>query len=288
MFLLGRFTQNSPYSYNMNEEEKLSANNPFPPMKPEETFHFEEEADTSAKAFEDTTDPTKPVETTDAQQGQQEEDEEVEEQKVPRSRFKKTLDERNAYRERLQEMEAQIAQLQESKSYEDITTSDVPSEWKELYGDSEVAVKAYKLQLKLNERREEELIQKAKQAFERDIRMETMQLEENEEIIDDQLADLSEMKGIKLTPKMEEDILTIVDKYSPVGQDGKYIPGAMFSFEDAFEIYMERQGNKVRQTQTARKQVAALQGNTTGDDVGSTSSNNYNPGWDSWRKEYGN
>ena len=77
--------------------------------------------------------------------------------------------------------------------------------------------------------------------------------------------------GKKFTPEVEEEILSIVDEFSPVGSDGKYT--SLFPFDKAYEIRELRHLKQNRKISQARNQVADLTGNNSeGEDESSNSS----------------
>lgn len=207
---------------------------------------------------------------------------ESEEQKVPYSRFKKKVDELNDFSERVNFLEQELERMSTART-ESTDTSDVdmPKEWQELYGDNEASKKAWAIQ----QRREEELMTRAElRAIERIKQQqveEIQQVEDNETTIDENLSDLQEKVGRKFTSKQEEEILGIVDEFSPVGDDGKYV--SLFPFEKAYEIYSLRNSQKGASTREARKNVAELAGNASDGEIDSTDSN-FKRGWDSWRE----
>lgn len=207
--------------------------------------------------------------------------EEETEQKVPYSRFKKKVDEVNEYGSKIKYLEERLEELSQARTKVEDETPEMPPEWVELYGNSEASEKAWKVQVKLDQRREEAAVERMLTMAQRQEEEAQVALAQNEEIIDDSLAELQESKGIKLTQKMEDAILDIVDEFSPVGSDGKYI--SLFPFDKALEIYELRQGSKVKAVQSARTQVANLANNSNAGDAGDTQVSQRR-GWDAWRE----
>lgn len=209
------------------------------------------------------------------------EDKENEENRIPYSRFKKVVDERNETASKIEYLEERLAELENRRQESTPEDVDMPSEWIELYGDSEVSRRAWKIQ----SRREEELAERAiNQALERLSNQQIEEVEriaENEELIDDNLAELQESIGRKLTPKQEEEILTIVDEFSPTGKDGKYL--TLFPFDKAYEIYALRNSQRGAGTRQARQTVADLTGNASEGEADSSEAT-FKRGWDSWRE----
>lgn len=267
----------------MNIDETMSQDTAFEisNAKPD-TFNFDSEEKSSAPQAE-----TESKENTSTQsEVSKEENDSVtsqEENKVPYSRFKKKVDEVNEYSNKIAYLEGQLEALksrpQESTSHEDV---DVPAEWKELYGDSEVSKRAFKIQLEREAQIRESAVEQAIETLTRRQQEEISSQSHNEEIIDNSLEQLQESIGKKLTEKQEEDILTIVDEFSPVGEDGKYI--SLFPFDKAYEIYTLRNAQKGQATKQARQSVADLTGNTSEGEVDSTVTP-FRRGWDNWREE---
>jgi len=211
------------------------------------------------------------------------EDKEEVEQRVPYSRFKKKAAEVDEYRSRIESLEQTLAQIntrneEVAKPSED---SSVPKEWIELYGDSETSKRAWKVQEARENQLQEKAVSIAIQRLKAERENESKALEDNEAYIDDSLGELQEQIGRKLSPKMEEEILGIVDEFSQTGNDGKYV--AMMPFDKAYEIYELRNAKKGLGTQRARASVADLTGNSSEGDIDSTDSP-HKRGWDSWRE----
>ena len=200
------------------------------------------------------------------------------EQKVPYSRFKKVVDERNETAEKISYLEQRLQEIEDNRTEQ--PADDMPVEWVKLYGDSDASKEAWAIQ----KIREEELAARIEsrtiERFESQRENEVVQLQENEQTIDENLNALEEAIGKKITEKQEEEILGIVDEFSPVGDDGKYI--TLFPFDKAYEIYALRQSQKGQGTRDSRRAVADLTGNSSEGDV-DPSNSAFKRGWDSWR-----
>lgn len=207
---------------------------------------------------------------------------EPEESRVPYSRFKSKVDELEERNSIISDLEERLSSLEtartESQSPEEL---EVPQEWVELYGDSDVSKRAYSIQLQ----REAVIIENAtKNAIEQlkaENRNEANQLEENEDIIEDNLLSLQQHIGKKLTQDTEEAVLSIVDEFSPTGEDGKYI--SLFPFDKAYEIYELRNSQAKTNTKIARNKVADLTGNSSQGEA-ETPDSDFKRGWDNWRE----
>lgn len=180
--------------------------------------------------------------------------EETEEQKVPYSRFKK-------FHDRALQAEAEAAEwrskAQRSLEPERESESEVPGYWKELYGDSDASLRAWKI----NERAQQELIEKAEaralEAVQSERQQETERVRSNEELIDQNLEALQDYAGHQLSEREQSAILDIVDEYTPKDDDGNYL-GATIPFEKAWDIYeLKQQVSKAPRNQS-RDRVAAL------------------------------
>ena len=209
-------------------------------------------------------------------------------QRVPYSRFKKMKDAADAAQQReeaskaaLQAMEERLRVLESRKS-ESPTDIELPPEWAELYGENEVAKRAYALQLKRERDLEERLTRQAAEKFRAEQKFEEERVQQNEEIISDNIAELQEAVGVKLTEKQQEELLAIVDEFSPVGEDGKYL--SLFPFDKAYEIYTYRKQGSQRKVHKERTDVARIiNGNSEGETDASDS--DFTRGWDGWRNQ---
>jgi hypothetical protein len=212
------------------------------------------------------------------------EDKENEENKIPYSRFKKVVDERNETASKIEFLEERLQELENNRIESTKTNLDevqMPSEWVELYGDSDVAKRAWIIQQKREDDIAERAVSQAVDRLRQQQEDEVSAVAENEIIIDENLNDLQEQIGRQLTSKQEEEILTIVDEFSPVGKDGKYL--TLFPFDKAYEIYTLRQSQKGLGTRQARQTVADLTGNTSEGEADPNEST-FKRGWDNWRE----
>lgn len=239
--------------------------------KQEETFKFDEEigADNELDSAN-----------TEDKQDTVAEPEEEEDKRVPYSRFKKINDELEERDSIISDLEARLSSL-ETKRTESNEEVIVPPEWVELYGDSDVSKRAYKIQLQREEQIQENAVRIALEQYRNELAQNEQAIEQNEGILDEKLDDLQASIGKKLTSRQEEDILSIVDEFSPVGSDGKYL--SLFPFDKAYEIYQLRNQNTIAKTANARSQVAGLTGNSSEGDSDSSGSS-FKRGWDSWRE----
>jgi hypothetical protein len=258
------------------QDEMMSQDAAFTTENKEDAFKFDEVKETSPESLTNEETKEDPEESAESV-------EEVDEdgQKVPYSRFKAKVD-------RVKEAEAQIQFLEEEleksrnsrqeSEKEEITPDDA---WIKLYGDSDAAKEAYKIQLQRDAAIEERAIEKAIDRISRRESEEIERLSENESIIDENLNKLQEKLGKKLTSKQEEEILSIVDELSPVGEDGKYL--GMISFDKAYEIYSLKNSSKNAPTNRARQDIAELTSGNSEGEIDSTVHAN-KKGWDSWRE----
>lgn len=244
-----------------------------------DTFKFDEAELDTQSSQDETSEEEESADTTSASDEDQETV--VEEQKVPYSRFKKKLDELTETTSKVQFLEERLQQLEQSRQEESAQYVELPQEWVQLYGDSEVARQAYQVQLRREDELAENTIRKILDTLNRSQEEESMRLVENEQIIDDNLESLQESVGRKFSPKQEEEILAIVDEFSPVGEDGKYV--TLFPFDKAYEIYSLRNSQKGQSTRRARENVAGLTGNSSAGEV-DAGSEPFRRGWDHWRE----
>lgn len=194
------------------------------------------------------------------------EEPETEEQKVPYSRFRKFHDlARDAQRE-AEEWRAKAEALENRRTYEPVEREsepgEVPSYWKELYGDSDASNRAWKIQ----ERSQQELMERAEQraleAVQSERTQETQRVQQNEQTIDQNLEALGDYAGHDLTEKEQSAVLDIVDEYTPKAPDGSYL-GATIPFEKAWDIYEMQQQIAKGPRVESRNKVASLTGSQT-------------------------
>jgi len=205
--------------------------------------------------------------------------ESVEENKVPYSRFKKFHDLALKSQEQIEELNVKLESLMNP------VVDDVPEFWKELYGDSETSIKAWKIQ----SRQQDELIERAKKeatnAVEQKLLREKQLEETNLSKIDDHLELVSAAAGRELTETEESIVLDIIDEFTPKNEDGSYV-GTMISPEKAWEIYELKREAIGRSRKQTRDVIAGLTGKGTQGDPTSVEEQNKNwkPfNWSSWR-----
>lgn len=202
-----------------------------------------------------------------------------EENKVPYSRFKKFHDaakdaekEAEFYRNQYESLKSQRKEVEE--------TNEPPTEWKELYGESDQSTRAWKLQQTLNERLSEEAIEKAISAVKSERLQEEERLDENINELDSREERLENFIGRKLTEKESTALLDITDEFTPKGEDGNYL-GALLSEEKAWEIYEMKQKSAQAPKKESRDKVASLSGSQTQGEtnVGPDRNKDFNPSW---------
>lgn len=222
-------------------------------------------------------------------QGVKEEEESVEpegETKVPYSRFKKFHDEAKQAREEAEEWRRRVEELESQRQpyREPEETTDMPSYWRELYGDSEASQKAWQIQ----KRRDEEIFQAAyeaglKGAEELEVKQQKA-LESNINVIDENFEMLAGALGRELTAKEQSAVLDIVDDFTPKDEKGRYV-GPLISFEKAWEMYELKNSASSLNKKQSRDSVASLSAmSSQGGDVSSESKKDFTPGaWRSWK-----
>ena len=226
------------------------------------------------------------VETKVEEKEEEEVVEPVGETKVPYSRFKNVNEARREAEAEAEKWRARAEELEQRK-YESAKeiTDEMPSDWKELYGDSEASEKAWKIQQK----REQAIEQRAYEAGQRGAselkQVETQRINENLSVIDENFEDLTAIIGRDLTEKEQSAILDIVDTYTAKDEEGNYA-GAVMPFDKAWEIYELKQNSGKAQTRKSRDNVASLSStNTQGEpDIKEEQAKNFNPlNWSAWR-----
>lgn len=210
----------------------------------------------------------------------------VEENKVPYSRFKNIHTRALEAEAEAEKWRQRAEAIEQNHTRRDTTeTEDMPSYWKELYGDSEASQKAWQIQ----QRREEAIEQKAYEAGQRGAQeleyKQRERIDSNIAMIDENFEDLSAYIGRNLTAKEQSAILDIVDDYTPKDNDGSYL-GAIMSFDKAWEIYELKQNSGKSVQRKDRDSVAALSATSSQGDTDAIAEQNKN--WNplargSWR-----
>lgn len=250
--------------------------------KAEEVFKFDEPEQATPSSQEETAkveDETK-VESKEGTPSASDEDKDKDvEQRVPYTRFKKMHDERDSFAEKIKALETELASRGEHKT--ETRTEDMPEEWKLLYGDGEVSQKAWAVQ----QRREQKLREDAVKAaidLVRSEQAEAIKAEERKEAaLDSYLSSLKENLGTKYSETLEEELLSIVDEFSPVGEDGKY--ASLISPEKAIEIYNLREAKKTSKTKAAREKVVDLTAGKSQGEAEAPVRASDDRSWDAWR-----
>ena len=207
---------------------------------------------------------------------------EEEEGKVRYSRFK-SVNERRLQAEQLAEQYRQEAEeLRSQRTVKPEESDDVPSYFLKMYGDRPETHEAWKLQKAHDEEVLERAELRAREALRSERTYESSRTNENVEVIDNNLDNLSDFVGRDLTVKEQSRILDIVDDYTPKDDDGNY-QGPPIPFEKAWRIYeLENQnanGSRIR----SRTQVADQSGTRTEGEVAINEEQNkaFNPSWGS-------
>lgn len=242
----------------------------------------EDQGETLAPQAEETREVVEPVASAESV-------EEAEEQKVPYSRFKKFHDRALEAEREAAEWRAR-AESQSERTYEphrESEPSEVPSWWRELYGETDASQKAWKIQERANQQLIEEARQQALEAVQSERQQESTRIRQNEETIDEGLDALSDLVGHPLTEREQSAILDIVDEYTPKDDDGNYL-GATIPFEKAWEIYELKNQISKAPRQEARNKVASLTGTPTQGEPSADKAEqdkNFNPlDWNAWKK----
>ena len=205
-----------------------------------------------------------------------------EEGKVRYSRFK-SVNDRRIEAERLADQYRQEAEQLRSQRVEPKTeTTDVPAWYLENYGDNANTRKAWANQAKHDEEVLERAEQRAREALRSERTYETSRTNENVEVIENNLDNLSDFVGRDLTEKEQSRILDIVDDMTPKDEDGNY-QGPPIPFEKAWRIHeLENQnanGSRIRsRNQAASQSGVRTEGEAT---INEEQNKNFNPSWGS-------
>ena len=183
---------------------------------------------------------------------------EEEESKVPYSRFKKFHDEATDLRQKVADYEARFENREPMSPQE----SDVPTFWTDLYGESDAATKAWRVQEKQNQSLIEDAREQAIEAVRNERTEEANAINSNMESLDNQIESLSDFVGRKLTGKEESSILDIVDEYTPKDENGNYA-GQTIPMDKAWEIYELKNSASKAPKKASRDSVASLSAKQT-------------------------
>ncbi len=185
-----------------------------------------------------------------------EEKREEDEQRVPYSRFDKMRREKEDAIREAEEARRLVSEISRERSerreeepspYEE----EIRQSIKKLYGDTPVAKEITELQIRHQRMAEERAEQRALEALDRRQRQESESINHNENILENRLEDLSSALGRDLTEKEELEVLSIVDEFTPTGEDGKYM-GEILPLDKAYEIFELRQSGKTQNTRRSR------------------------------------
>lgn len=184
----------------------------------------------------------------------------VEENKVPYSRFKKFHDKALEAQQEAEKWRQRAEELENGRSSRnDNDSSEMPSYWKELYGDSEASQRAWQIQ----EQREQDIERRAYEAGQRGAeeleQKQQQRIESNVATIDDNFENLSDYVGRELTAKEQSAILDIVDDFTPKDEYGRYA-GPLIPFEKAWEMYELKNNSGKTVSRQSRDNVASISG----------------------------
>lgn len=214
-----------------------------------------------------------------------------EEQKVPYSRFKTIADQKREAEERAIEASERYERLlaQRETVQQDVerpVDSVILESFIKLYGDNENTRKAAEIETQRIAYIEQRAEQKARETYEEVRTNEVKSLARNESVIDNNLQDLQDYVGRKLTEEEQVGILEVVDEYTPKDADGNY-SGDLLPFDKAMEIYELKNQSKGQASKRARSTVTRLtSGSSDGEPSGAEKVNkDYNPmDWNAYRR----
>lgn len=220
----------------------------------------------------------------------EEETESSVENKVPYSRFKNIHNRALEAEAEAEKWRLRAEEIEQSRTtrYDADEPEQMPSDWKELYGDSEASQKAWAVQ----QRREAAIERRAYEAGQRGA--EELEVRQAERIntniasIDENFEDLSAYVGRNLTAKEQSAVLDIVDDFTPKDETGRYA-GPLISFDKAWELYELKQGSANAAKRQSRDNVASLTGTSS---QGSTEVKADDEAWNplergTWKKRLG-
>lgn len=176
--------------------------------------------------------------------------------RIPRSRLK-TLTEKAAALEREQQemqraYEERLAALEARLQGVSQTSDELPPEWIELHGDSDVSKAAYRATRELTKKEfsawmEEQNRERAAQEEANRERLQAI-----EQSFDMQMSDLEASLGRELTDTQKAEILEVVEKYSPRNPQEPDLYESYLSIDSAYEIWQNSHKPDARKIEMAR------------------------------------
>lgn len=187
------------------------------------------------------------------------------EQRVPYSRLQEAVEARREAERRAEELEAEI----EARKYREPSresprevSGDLPMWWVKMYGDNENARAAFSYWEQGQQSVKEDARREALEAVRAEREFESKSLVTNERLIDDRLEDFSNRLGRSLSSTEEDELLSIVDEYTPTDSTGNYA-GDLLSFEKAWDIKQMRQSQEGNRRSSARRAPTELTSSRT-------------------------
>lgn len=141
------------------------------------------------------------------------------------------------------------------------TTSDMPSEWVALMGDSPEAQRAWKLQEQMLQKATERAKEEAVKEFENKQQKALEEQRQSESFIDSQLEAIEDQHDVDLTSnapaarKARREFLELVQSLSPKDSSGGIIGFA--DFGSTFELYQKTKVEKPNETVQKQKEIAS-------------------------------
>lgn len=187
----------------------------------------------------------------------------VEEQKVPYSRLRTAIELRREAERKEKEANERYEVLQRERvSSREVSREPyaeaIASRVKKLYGDNDTSKEIIEIEIARQKEIEELAERKAYEAYDRRESTSKAEMEANERAIETRLEDFSLSLGRDLTSKEEDELLSIADQYSPVGEDGKYLSGEPLPLDRAWEIYEMKLASKGQSSKKERSVATAL------------------------------
>jgi hypothetical protein len=211
------------------------------------------------------------------------EDTVIEKSRIPYSRFEKVNERAIQAETRLQMLEEQLAQSnQKSETGQEVN---MPSEWRQILGDTDEGKAAYDLLMKMNEKSRSEETNRILEELDKRQQAKNEEINNNLDYIENNLAEFQESLNRKLTEAEESAILDIQDEFTPEDKNGNYI-APLLSAEKAFEIYTLRQAAARGEKSQARRKVVSLTGASSDGEGSGSDWDSYNPmAWGQWEKK---
>lgn len=211
-----------------------------------------------------------------------------EEGRIPVKRFNKVFRERTEYKAQLEEAMTELERFRSTHapaSTTQVSAGDPASWWTKLYGTDQNAQAGWQVYQDATSAQQQAMIERTLEAVAEHQTQQSQAASRNEESIESSLETLEDTLGVTLTARQKEELLDIVDDFTPKDEDGNYTSD-LIPFDKAYTVY-ELRHPQAAKTNTERSRIASL---TSGSASGSPASSGLPPiqpgNWGGWRQQF--